>query len=502
MFRIYRFKRFFFPFILSVSFYILSIFWIIFSDKIIKSISYDVEELTHFQTLKGLFFITVSALLIFFLSSILYNKILQYLYFNPITNLPNTNFLREFLKKLGKNKNNQLIGLINIYIYNYNEIDLCLNQKLKDNLNLEYIKLLNHFIHSQHFKNVKIFQSNDNYNTYILFYPLNNKQEIKDFIIKFQEEITSQKIKYFLFKIGYTISYKISPTLIQETEFAIRQIINNNTQSICEFNINYKEFLEKKIKYYEYILAAIENNELSIYIQPKYNALKNQIIGGEALIRWKRNNEFISPMIFIPLLEESKSIHIVDLWMIKNILKIQQELFNKNKYISLSINLSPEEIENPIIFKDIINILDQNYLIPIFDSNLLEFEITERTFFSNYEVVNKNLLKLKQKKIKIAIDDFGIGYSSLSLLPQLPIDVIKIDKIFVSNLENDKNKRILVKNIIKFCKDLNYDVIAEGVETQKQKEILLELGCDKMQGYLFSVPLPLEEFFKKIESNF
>jgi EAL domain-containing protein (putative c-di-GMP-specific phosphodiesterase class I) len=207
-------------------------------------------------------------------------------------------------------------------------------------------------------------------------------------------------------------------------------------------------------------------------------------------------------MIFIPLLEESKFIHIVDLWMIKNILKIQQELFNKNKYISLSINLSPEEIENPIIFKDIINILDQNYLIPIFDSNLLEFEITERTFFSNYEVVNKNLLKLKQKKIKIAIDDFGIGYSSLSLLPQLPIDNIKIDKIFVSNLENDKNKRILAKNIIKFCKDLNFDVIAEGVETQKQKEILLELGCDKMQGYLFSVPLPLEEFFKKIESNF
>lgn len=207
-------------------------------------------------------------------------------------------------------------------------------------------------------------------------------------------------------------------------------------------------------------------------------------------------------MIFIPLLEESKFIHIVDLWMIKNILKIQQELFNKNKYISLSINLSPEEIENPIIFKDIINILDQNYLIPIFDSNLLEFEITERTFFSNYEVVNKNLLKLKQKKIKIAIDDFGIGYSSLSLLPQLPIDNIKIDKIFVSNLENDKNKRILAKNIIKFCKDLNYDVIAEGVETQKQKEILLELGCDKMQGYLFSVPLPLEKFYKKIESNF
>jgi EAL domain-containing protein (putative c-di-GMP-specific phosphodiesterase class I) len=184
--------------------------------------------------------------------------------------------------------------------------------------------------------------------------------------------------------------------------------------------------------------------------------------------------------------------------MLKNIINLQKTHLDKNIFLFLSINLSPEEIENITFYKQILNILEKLNYFDFSLKSLLEIEITERTFFYNFKEINERLKFLRQKHIKISIDDFGVNYSSLSLLPKLPIDIIKIDKIFIDNLE-EKNYRVLVKSMIDLCQKLNYDVIAEGVETEKQKEILLELGCDKIQGYYYSPPIPVEKYIELIQ---
>ncbi len=286
--------------------------------------------------------------------------------------------------------------------------------------------------------------------------------------------------------------------MLQEAEFAVKQIIKNDAIYINQFDNDYKIHLSKQFEYYNKINSAIENNELLIYIQPKYNILENKIIGGEALIRWKHNGEFIPPNFFIPILEETKSVYLIDQWMLKNIIYLQKTNLDKNILLFLSFNLSTEEIENKTSFKQILNILENLNDFDFSQKSLLEIEITERTFFYDFEEVKKRLEYLKQKHIRISIDDFGMNYSILSLLPKLPIDIIKIDKTFIDNLE-EKNYRLLVKSMIDLCQKFNLDIIAEGVETEKQKEILLELGCYKIKGYYYDHPIPVEEYIELIQ---
>lgn len=389
--------------------------------------------------------------------------------------------------------------MIKINIVNHFDYILCVSvEKLKE-IYLKFLDKLYNIISSlkSQNKSIEVFHSNNLENIYIFIYPSIDITIIQSFINKFIEIFYQEKEIKFLYKIGYTIN-KVSEDMLHEAEFAIKQIIKNDAIDINQYDNHYKIHLLKQFEYYHKINSAIENNELFIYIQPKYNLLENKIIGGEALIRWKHKGEFIPPNLFIPILEETKSVYLIDQWMLKNIINLQKTHLDKNIFLFLSINLSPEEIENITFYKQILNILEKLNYFDFSLKSLLEIEITERTFFYNFKEINERLKFLRQKHIKISIDDFGVNYSSLSLLPKLPIDIIKIDKIFIDNLE-EKNYRVLVKSMIDLCHKLNYDVIAEGVETEKQKEILLELGCDKIQGYYYSPPIPVEKYIELIQ---
>lgn len=253
--------------------------------------------------------------------------------------------------------------------------------------------------------------------------------------------------------------------------------------------------IEKNKKFKLEIYKALKNNEFKLYVQPKYKTKTKEICGGEILIRWNKNNQIIFPDKFIFKLEKSRLIHKLDLYVLKKICyKLQEWKKNKYKKIKISINQSQKNLLNYYyinLVKEIIN----KYK---FDKKLLEIELTESIFIKNKNKVKKLEEELHKLNVQVSIDDFGTGYSSYYLLSEINIDILKLDKKLIDNLENKKAK-IIVEAIINLAKKLNMKTVAEGIETEEQYELVKELNCDEIQGYYFSKAIPIEEFEKLIK---
>ncbi|MFM2332867.1 MAG: hypothetical protein RIQ74_1703 [Pseudomonadota bacterium] len=231
---------------------------------------------------------------------------------------------------------------------------------------------------------------------------------------------------------------------------------------------------------------AIQNNELVVYYQPKITAQNGQVNGFEALIRWKHPTKgLIMPDIFIPLAESTSLISDIGRFVLYEAAKQLQEWqklgFN---HIHIAVNIVAQQILRGQLLHDIDAVLDQ---YSITGANL-ELEITESAFLENTENVKTILCALKERNISIALDDFGTGYSSLAYLTEYPIDILKIDRAFISRIGNAKQDAI-VNAMIAMGKTIGLKVVAEGVETEQQCEYLKRQNCDILQGYLFAKPL-------------
>ena len=239
------------------------------------------------------------------------------------------------------------------------------------------------------------------------------------------------------------------------------------------------------------IHLAMENNEFSLYFQPQFELESNKIIGAETLIRWNHPRDgFISPAYFIPVAEETGQIFNLEQWIFKTALE-QKKVWEEAglDYIGLSINLSAKTLLSDEYFKALENLLSSYYL----NYYNLTIEITETSIISNLNLVIKRLNKLKTKGIKIALDDFGTGYSSITYLKKLPIDIIKLEKSFIDLVLSDERDSLIVKSILNLANDLNFSIIAEGIETKEQLKYLVKYKCKNGQGYLLSKPLPVSQ---------
>ncbi len=281
-------------------------------------------------------------------------------------------------------------------------------------------------------------------------------------------------------------------TLMDKAEIALLDA-KHKEESLGFYKEDLKEKAQKRMNLRNSMANALKNNEFVLYYQPYFNSKTHKIEGAEALLRWKKDGKIIPPMEFIPYLEETGMISHVEDWIVKEVSRKQKQWEEKGiKPIPISINISPTSFSR----KDFV----ENFLSSIkatdADPKLINIEIVERLFIENLENSKQMLNNLKQNGFHISIDDFGTGYSSLSYLTSLPIDYIKIDISFVRKMMEDANTKAIVKTIISLSKDINMKTIAEGVETEAQLELLKTLGCDYIQGYLFSKPLPENEFEK------
>lgn len=242
---------------------------------------------------------------------------------------------------------------------------------------------------------------------------------------------------------------------------------------------------------------AIEKNEFILYYQPKIDLRNSRVSGAEALIRWNNNGNWISPMDFIPVAEESGLIIPIGKWVMERATADTKYLHTKGyDTFRMSVNISAKQFHVPGFGKFIIDLLALNSLSP----EMFEVEITEGVAMKNVNLSEVILRDLDSKGIKISIDDFGTGHSSLAYLKKFPIDILKIDKTFIKDIPHDKESCAIVNAVLSMSHELDIEVVAEGVEENAQLEFLKNGGCEYIQGYYYSKPVPLntlETFLEK-----
>ena len=280
--------------------------------------------------------------------------------------------------------------------------------------------------------------------------------------------------------------------LLKNADTALYQAKQEGRNTMAFYNRDMNVATFEKLVLESELKHAIENGELVTYYQPKVDLRDNRLLGAEALIRWRHpQHGLVSPARFIPLAETSGLIVDICRWVLNDVCRQIAEW--KRQGLApprVAVNLTPRDFRSPHLAHFLHSLLHGHDLA----ASDLELELTESTLLDAGDQVLRNLLAIKHEGIRLALDDFGTGYSSLSYLRRLPIGVLKIDQSFVRDLESDAEDRTLAGSIIALGNSLGLDVVAEGVETAAQRDILLELGCRIGQGYLFGRPMPAETF--------
>ena len=242
------------------------------------------------------------------------------------------------------------------------------------------------------------------------------------------------------------------------------------------------------------IRTGLSKGEFLVYYQPKVHIESGKTAALEALIRWEKDGNLVRPDLFIPVAEESSLIDDLCLFVMESVCTFLARLKQQHLAVPISVNISPHQFHN-LDFVDLTEDLLKRHGT---EPGLFEFEITERTAMQDAEHTLRILHSLRQLGIALSIDDFGTGYSSLAYLGRMPVQTLKIDKQFIDSMEENDG---IVGAIIAICKQMQINVVAEGVEKQSQLARLAQLGCNEVQGYIFCRPEPEEIIMNYLQTN-
>ncbi|WP_101759363.1 bifunctional diguanylate cyclase/phosphodiesterase [Oceanicoccus sp. KOV_DT_Chl] len=282
--------------------------------------------------------------------------------------------------------------------------------------------------------------------------------------------------------------------LLRQADLALYESKRKGRNNYTFFETEMSQQAARHLQLLNSLRGAISRDEMSLVYQPKVSMRDNTLMGAEALLRWN-NQDFgaVSPAEFIPVLEGSALISQVGLWVLESSFQQLAQWMRDGLWHSdmrLAINISPKQLLEAHFVEQVEAALAVSEL----PASLIEFEITENVLVENVERVGLVLATLNQLGISFSIDDFGTGYSSLAYLKQLPIDVLKIDKSFIDHCTEEGNDQAIVRSILSICNELGLTSVAEGVETALQQQLLQKMGCDLLQGYLFSRPIAAADF--------
>lgn len=420
-------------------------------------------------------------------------------YYDILTGLPNRVLFDIITNEAIFNKKNynQKIGIIFLDVNNFKTYNDFLGHYFGDMLLNEISKRLLKF----KCENIELARLSGDEFAFIIkgIYSENDLTKIADKIINsFYEPVELDNKQFY---ITVSIGISIYPydgenvsTLMRNADTALHYAkkIGKNTYQIHNKIMN--NLIEEKLKLESDLRRAINHKEFLVFYQPKVDIFTNKIIGMEALVRWDKPDEgLISPIKFIPLAEETGLIVPIGLEVLREAC-IQNKQWQESGYepIRVAVNLSIRQLQQKNLVENIEEILAEASL----DPQYLELEITESIAMDNFECTRRMLNELQFLGINISLDDFGTGYSSLNYLKKLPIDAIKIDKIFIDDINISKSGESISKAVITMAHSFNINVVAEGVEKEKQLELLKEQGCDIYQGYLFSKPVSADDFEK------
>ena len=273
---------------------------------------------------------------------------------------------------------------------------------------------------------------------------------------------------------------------------------NGGNDSIVFFNDKYVAEKEKLMHIQQIFPDALRNEEFKVFYQPKVDISTGELAGAEALCRWLRDGKIVPPMEFIPILEQKTDICKLDFYMLDHVCADIRRWLDENvKAVRVSVNLSRKHMMDVDLLEHIISIID-SHNVP---HEYIEIELTETAADVEFRDLKRVVSGLQQAGVFTSVDDFGLGYSSLNLLREMPWNVLKVDRSFLPVDREDKQRLVMFRYVVAMANELGLECIAEGVETKNQVELLRENNCPLAQGYFFDRPLPVAEFETRLSNH-
>lgn len=423
---------------------------------------------------------------------------------DALTDLPNRMLFLDRLEQAIKlaNRENSMIAVLFIDLDHFKEVNDSFGHSVGDEL-LKKIALDLHSIMRD--SDTVARMGGDEFT--ILIEHIHNEYLIVDVIQKVMQQFENvQVIGDHQFYISCSIGVAVYPlngttpeVLLKNSDAAMYKAKSDGRKTYQFYTDNMTEKAYQRVMMETQLRQAISENEFQVYYQPQVDMRNKNIVGMEALIRWIHPRiGMIAPNEFIPLAEDSGLIIEIDKWVMSTAMKQYAQWINEGLQPGvLSLNLSLIQLKR----SDFIEMLSEMILESGLSKKYLKLEVTETQAMKDPEKTIEILENLKGLGIGIAVDDFGTGQSSLSYLKRLPVDKIKIDQSFVSDIPHDKDDLVLTRTIIAMANNLNLGVIAEGVETQEQADFLLKHKCFEAQGFLYYRPMPANEIEKVLKSK-
>lgn len=421
-------------------------------------------------------------------------------YHDALTGLPNKISLYKIAKRLFQ-KDKGKTALFFIDIDNFKYVNDTLGHAFGDLLIKKVSKRLTSLLEN----NFSLYRiSGDEF--ILILEDINNinyaEEYASNILSKFTKKFSIQKTTlYVSLSIGVVMfpdHGKDLEQLLKFADIAMYRAKEAGKNNYVVFDQYMNQVLSERVEIEKHLHNALENNEFEVYYQPQYDIITRRITGIEALLRW--NSPYlgsVSPLKFIKVAEDTRIIIPIGTWVLKQACTFAKKLNDMGfEDLTVSVNVSVLQLLQMDFCEIVENTLNTIQLKP----ENLELEITETVLIESYDSLITRLEQLRDRKVRIAIDDFGTGYSSLNYLKQLPISTLKVDKSFVDDIL-DENTRLLTKHIVNIGKSMDICVVAEGVEKQEQLEYLIQNGCDKFQGYLYSKPVPETKLVNLLKDN-
>lgn len=410
--------------------------------------------------------------------------------YDALTGLYNKNtFFRKTQKLLGDNKNTEYT-LIRLDIERFKVINDLFGM-MEGNRLLKYLADLVQQICEEGCTFGRLEADN-----FVICMPVGNKEEVLKVVEEIGEGARNYNLNFeIIINIGvYAVTDKSTPVdlMCDRAKMALNTIKGNYMKSYAVYDEILRETMLREQVIVNEMDGALEEGQFSIYMQPKYDLNTEQLIGAESLVRWLHPAKgMISPGVFIDIFEKNGFIIKLDHYVWEKTCIFLKECQDQDiEQKPVSVNISRMNLYNPELANELEGLVEKYKLNP----KLLELEITESAYMENPMYLLTAMEQLQNKGFVILMDDFGSGYSSLNMLRNVPVDILKVDMNFLQGEDKYGRGRSILKSIVNMSKDIDVPTLIEGVETKEQVEFLRDIGCSQVQGYYYAKPMPLKEY--------
>lgn len=423
---------------------------------------------------------------------------------NNVTKLPNYNFyqayIKELLEKSDFNKTKHYVVVMNIL--DFKSINKLVGEKVANQTLIDFVETLKNALTNFNYELINNYVDN-----FILV--LNDVESLEkvelwlEGLIIYLEASSNLStstlqlnLRAGIYEINQVSTDELNPDIIfDRASIALKNANQSTTSKYAVYDVTLRDSVTQRQRLEQSLIEAIDKKEFVMYLQPQVDTNKNKIVSFEALIRWNNPRyHHISPQDFIRLAEENNLIVNIGQIVMEETAKIAKKLEKYN--VTIAMNISPVQMIQKGFVNSVKDVLEKYEINP----HSIALEITETFMVNSMQLMSEKLRLLQKLGIDIHLDDFGMGYSSLVYLKDLPIDMIKIDKKFIDQITSDKYSKAIVNMIVSLSKAIGVDIIAEGVETEAQKAVLTKSGVSIIQGWLFSKAVPFDEAVLLLEN--